>query len=88
LEGLKTLNYRGPVSKLDKHQPKVEDSFRQQAPKSVKEARERIKKLTGIKRSLTRVRAFMKRMGMKPRATSQELTALYNNTYITADTQT
>lgn len=71
LEGLKTLNYRGPVSKLDKHQPKVEASFRQQAPKSVKEARERIKKLTGIKRSLTRVRAFMKRMGMDPRATGQ-----------------
>jgi transposase len=71
IEGLKTLNYQGPVSKLDKHQPKVEASFRQQAPRSVKEARERIKKLTGVKRSLTRVRAFMNRMGMKPRATGQ-----------------
>lgn len=71
LEGLKTLNYRGPVSKLEKHQPKVEASFRLQPPKSVKEARERIKKLTGIKRSLTRVRAFMKRMGMNPLATGQ-----------------
>lgn len=71
MEGLKTLNYKGPVSKLDKHQPKVEASFRQQAPRSVKEARERIKKLTGVKRSLTRVRAFMNRMGMKPRATGQ-----------------
>ena len=71
LEGLKTLNYQGPESKLDKHQPKVEASFRQQAPKSVKEARQRIKKLTGVERSLTRVRAFMKRMGMKPLATGQ-----------------
>lgn len=71
LEGLKTLNYQGPVSKLDKHQPKVEASFRQHPPRSTKEARERIKKLTGIQRSLTRVRAFMKRMGMNPRATGQ-----------------
>lgn len=71
IEGLKTLNYRGPVSKLDRHQPKVEASFREQAPKSVKEARERIKKLTGVKRSLSRVRAFMKRMGMNPLATGQ-----------------
>jgi transposase len=71
LEGLKTLNYQGPVSKLDKHQPKVEASFRHQPPRSVKEARERIKKMTGIKRSLSRVRNFMKRMGMNPRATGQ-----------------
>ena len=71
LEGLKTLNYQGPLSKLDKHQPKLEAAFRQQPPKSVKEARERIKKLTVIKRSLSRVRAFMKRMGMSPKATGQ-----------------
>ena len=71
MEGLRTLNYQGPMSKLDKHQPKIEASFRQQAPRSVKEARERIKKLTGVKRSLTRVRAFLKRMGMKPLATAQ-----------------
>jgi transposase len=71
LEGFKTLNYQGPVSKLEKHQPEVEASFRLQPPKSVKEARERIKKLTGIKRSFARVRAFMKRMGMNPLATGQ-----------------
>jgi transposase len=71
LEGLKTLNYRGPVSKLEKHRPQVESSFRLHPPRSVKEARERIKKLTGKKRSLTRVRAFMKRMGMNPLATGQ-----------------
>lgn len=71
MEGLRTLNYQGPMSKLDKHQPKIEASFREQAPRSVKEARERIKKLTGVKRSLTRVRAFMRRMGMKPLATAQ-----------------
>lgn len=70
-EGLKELNYQGPVSKLDKHQPKVEASFRQEPPRSVKEAGARIKKLTGIKRSATRVRAFLRRMGMSPLATGQ-----------------
>ena len=70
-EGLKVLHYQGPVSKLDKHQPKVETSFRQDPPRSVKEASVRIKKLTGIKRSATRVRAFLKRMGMNPLATGQ-----------------
>lgn len=71
LNGLKTLNYKGPVSKLDKHQAKVEASFRQQPPRTVKEARERIKKLTRIDRSPSRVRAFMHRMGMSVRATGQ-----------------
>lgn len=70
-EGLKVLHYRGPTSKLDKHQPKVESSFRQDPPRSVREASVRIKKLTGIKRSASRVRAFLKRMGMSPLATGQ-----------------
>jgi Transposase and inactivated derivatives len=70
-EGLKVLHYRGPVSKLDKHQPTVEASFRQEPPRSVREASARIKKLTGVKRSTTRVRAFLRRMGMSPLATGQ-----------------
>lgn len=70
-DGLKELNYQGPVSKLDKHQPRVEASFRQAPPRSVKEAGIRIKKLTGVKRSATRVRAFLKRIGMSPLATGQ-----------------
>jgi transposase len=32
LNGLKTLNYKRPVSKLDKHQAKVKASFRQRPP--------------------------------------------------------
>lgn len=71
MEGLRTLNYCGPTSKLDKHKPKVEASFREQPPRTVKEARQRIKDLTGIKRSLGRVRHFLHRAGMKVRATGQ-----------------
>lgn len=71
LEGLKTLNYNQPQSALDKHELRVETSFRQHAPRSVREAAVRIKKLTGIKRSNGRVRAFLKRLGMSPRQTGQ-----------------
>lgn len=71
LAGLRTLNYTGPVSELDSHEAKVEASFRAQPPRSAKEARERIQGLTGIERSLSRVRAFMKRMGMQVRTTGQ-----------------
>ena len=56
------MNYRGPVSELDTHEAKVEATFREQPPRSAKEARKRIKNLTGIKSSLSRVRAFMKRI--------------------------
>lgn len=71
LEGLRTLNYKGPTSKLDKHKTKVEKSFRSEPPKTAKEAQKRIKQLTGKTRSLSRVCAFMKRLGMSPRATGQ-----------------
>jgi transposase len=73
LEGLRTLNYNQPTSKLDrpKHVAKVEASFLETPPRSVKEARERIKKMTGITRSISRTRSFLHRLGMKPRLTGQ-----------------
>lgn len=71
LVGLRTLNYCGPTSQLDQHQAKVEASFRQMPPRSVREAAKRIKHLTGVKRSANRVRAFLHRIGMRVRATGQ-----------------
>lgn len=71
LDGLKQLNFNQPKSKLDKHQAKVEASFREQPPRSVKEASSRIKSMTRIKRSNSRIRAFLNRMGMRPRQTGQ-----------------
>lgn len=56
---------------MDKHKPKVEASFRKRPPRTVKEARQRIKDLTGVKRSLGRVRTFLHRIGMKVRSTVQ-----------------
>lgn len=66
-----TTPYHKPLSDLDAHRGTVEASFRQQPPRSVKEATHRIKALTGLKRSASRVRAFLHRLGMKPRLTGQ-----------------
>lgn len=71
LDGLRQLNYGKPKSILDRHSAKVEASFREHPPRSVKEAAKRIKKLVGVKRSLGRTRQFLHRLGMKPRQTGQ-----------------
>lgn len=63
--------YNKPQSALDAHRPQVEASFFEQPPRSVKEAAHRIKKLTGVHRSHSRIRAFLHRMGLKPLRTGQ-----------------
>lgn len=65
LEGLRTLRHYQPVSELDQHTPCLEKSFREDPPRTVSEAAERISKLTGVQRSPTRVRAYMHRIGMR-----------------------
>lgn len=70
-EGLSCVAYNSPCSDLDAHRISIEASFRQQPPRSVKEAAHRIKELSGIVRSPSRVRAFLNRIGMKPLRTGQ-----------------
>lgn len=65
IEGLKELNYGTNLSKLDAHVTSLEEYFKENPPMSVAEASHRIEELTGIKRSPTQVRSFMKRIGMK-----------------------
>jgi hypothetical protein len=43
----------------------VKASFEKQPPATVSEARHRIEQLTGIRRSETQVRAFLKRLGLR-----------------------
>jgi transposase len=69
--GLIGTIYNKPVSDLDAHCSTIESSFRKQPPRSVKEAACRIKTLTGIARSQSRVRAFLHRIGMRPLQTGQ-----------------
>ena len=65
IERLKEFKYRGSTSELDAHGPTLKEYFEQYPPRTVAEAQQAIQKLTGIERSLTQVRAFMKRLGMK-----------------------
>jgi transposase len=70
--GLKALKHREPrrpQGELDEHKPSIEQEFRERPPASIKEAGERIFKLTGIRRSDTRVEVFVKRLGMTFRKT-------------------
>jgi len=64
---LKQVNYGTNKSQLDDFQTSIEDDFRRQPPLSTNEAVQRIENLTGIKHSPTRVRTFMKQIGMKYR---------------------
>jgi transposase len=71
MKGLRTVYCHSPKSELDHHRQNVEADFRNAPPRSVKEAAQRIEKMTGIKRSLGRVRHFLKRIGMSARYTGQ-----------------
>ncbi len=65
IEALKKLNFHQPSSDLDQHQETIEAEFKAKPPKSINEAADRIEKLTGIRRSPTQIREFLKRLGMK-----------------------
>lgn len=65
IEGLKQVNYGTNKSDLDEHKESIKSHFETNPPMSVKHARQMIKNLTGIERSITRTRAFMKRIGLK-----------------------
>jgi transposase len=61
LERVRQLNWRGKACELDEHQPSLEDYFLEHPPRSAREAQEAIARLTGIRRGLSQVRAFLKK---------------------------
>jgi transposase len=61
VEALKEVHYYCPQSKLVEHVSSLEEYFRANPPASIKEARSEIEALTGIKRSETQVREFLKK---------------------------
>lgn len=65
IEKLKKINFNRPTSKLTEHKQKIEDYFRSQPPASINEAIAKIEEVTGIKRSPTQVRLFLKSIGMR-----------------------
>ena len=64
IEGLKKQNYKGQPSELGKHSESLEELFEANPPKRTGEAQAMIEEKTGIRRSPTQVREYMKRIGM------------------------
>lgn len=65
LDAVMELNYRKPQSDLMGYAELITAEFESKPPRSIKEARGIIKKITGIKRSLTQIRVFLYKLGMK-----------------------
>lgn len=65
IERLKELDYQGSRSELSEYTSTLETHFKEHPPRTAAEAQAVIEELTGIKRSPTQVRAFMKRLGMR-----------------------
>src|SRR5262245_28210545 len=67
LDQVRKLSYKGSSSRLDDHRASLEEHFRKHPPRSLKEAQHQIERRTGIRRGLTQVRRFLRRIGMSPR---------------------
>lgn len=67
IDSLKRLNFYQPKSDLCQCQSTLEEYFGQAPPATVNEARAKIEELTGIKRSPSRVRHFLKSLGLSYR---------------------
>jgi len=61
LDRLRRLGWQGKPSELDEHQLSLEDYFIEHPPRSAREAQQAIERLTGIRRGLSQVRAFLKK---------------------------
>jgi transposase len=64
IERLKELKFYQPKSELAQHTKTIEAYFHQHPPATIKEAMSKIEELTGIKRSETQVRKFLKSIGL------------------------
>jgi transposase len=67
LEEVRRCRWARRHSALDSHRASLEEHFRQHPPRSVKDAQEVIRQRTGIRRGLTQVRRFLRRLGLAPR---------------------
>jgi transposase len=65
IEKLKEINFYRPQSELVNHKDTIENYFREHPPATIAEAIAVIEELTGIKRSPTQGRTFLKSIGMR-----------------------
>jgi transposase len=61
LDRVRQLNWQGKPGELDEHLLSLEDYFLEHPPRSAREAQEAIQRLTGVRRGLSQVRAFLKK---------------------------
>ena len=61
LEKLKEINYYQPTSELNEHIVSLEAYFREHPPASIKEAQHKVEIITGVRRSETQIREFLKK---------------------------
>ena len=59
---LRQLPWKGKANELAAHRASLEDYFLQHPPRSAREAQAAIAQQTGVRRGLTRVRAFLKKL--------------------------
>jgi transposase len=64
IDRLKRFHFAGQPSALNQHQSTLEAHFRTHPPRTVAQAQAEIERLTGIRRSPTQIRAFLRRIGM------------------------
>ena len=62
LERIRRLPWKGKANELAAHQASLEDYFLEHPPRSTREAQAAIERETGVRRSLTQVRAFLKKL--------------------------
>lgn len=67
LEAIRRYPWKGQRGALEGHRASLEDYFRQQPPRSVKDAQQVIEQRTGLRRGQTQVRRFLRRLGLQPR---------------------
>ena len=65
IEALKELRFHRPQSELTPYAGDLEEEFLDHPPATIREAAARIEELTGIKRSPTQVRVFLKKLGLR-----------------------
>lgn len=62
LQRLRRLPWKGKANELAAHRACLEDYFLEHPPRSAREAQAVIEQQTGVRRSLTQVRAFLKKL--------------------------
>ena len=65
LEKLKEINFNQPKSELESHQTTIRQYLELNPPANINQAAQQIENLTGIKRSPSQIRKFLKSIGMR-----------------------